>query len=155
MGLTESRLALRVYGSLSPRLQLLAKRAISPTYTLGAVVVLRRSDGRVLLVCQSYRPGWALPGGIVDRGEEPRAAAERELVEELGLSVSLPAEPVVVIDVATQQVDCVYVADVPDALTPAPRSREIERAEWFAPSALPHMQPEALLALRRTGIAAV
>ena len=47
----------------------------------------------LLLVHQSYRIGWHLPGGGVRRGEMPEAAARRELAEEIGVAVStlLPA----------------------------------------------------------------
>ena len=152
MPLTETRAALRVYSRLPARLQLLAKRLLTPSYTLGAVVVLRRPDGALLLVCQSYRPGWALPGGIVARGEEPHVAARRELAEELAVDLPVAGEPRVVIDVATQEIDCVYLLDVPADLPVSPRSPEIARAEWFDPSMLPPMQPEALRALRRAGV---
>jgi ADP-ribose diphosphatase len=51
------------------------------------VIALTRAD-RVVLVRQ-YRPGVdrvcvEIPGGMVDPGEEPLAAAQRELVEETG-----------------------------------------------------------------------
>ena len=45
-------------------------------------------EGRVLLVQRKkppYRGLWGLPGGKVEPGETPRAAAERELFEEVGL----------------------------------------------------------------------
>src|SRR5690606_37283479 len=41
----------------------------------------------VLLVKPSYRPGWAIPGGVVEGDELPQQAAEREVAEELGLRV--------------------------------------------------------------------
>ena len=41
-------------------------------------------DGRVLLVKPSYKDGWEIPGGYVEQGESPMAAAHREVREELG-----------------------------------------------------------------------
>ena len=52
--------------------------------TLGVRTIVL--DGsRVFLVRHTYVPGWYLPGGAVDRGELPEAAAVRELREEGGL----------------------------------------------------------------------
>ncbi|HEY0637090.1 MAG TPA: NUDIX hydrolase [Pseudonocardiaceae bacterium] len=51
---------------------------------MAAGVVFRDRRGRVLLVEPSYKPNWELPGGAVDHGESPWAAARRELREELG-----------------------------------------------------------------------
>ena len=54
--------------------------------THGALVLLWNA-GEVLLVRNSYVPWYSAPGGFVKRGEEARAAAVRELVEEVGLRV--------------------------------------------------------------------
>jgi ADP-ribose pyrophosphatase YjhB (NUDIX family) len=44
--------------------------------------------GRVLVVRTTYLgPQWMLPGGRVERRESPKAAAERETLEETGLRV--------------------------------------------------------------------
>ena len=52
--------------------------------TLGTRAVVL--DGsRVFLIRHTYRPGWYLPGGGVDRGETAEASVVRELREEGGL----------------------------------------------------------------------
>ena len=56
---------------------------------VGAAVLIIDDDGRVLLVRRApgaTRAGlWSVPAGFVDYGEEIRAAAARELLEETGL----------------------------------------------------------------------
>jgi 8-oxo-dGTP diphosphatase len=57
---------------------------------VAAAVVLRR-DGQVLLAQRpsgkAYAGYWEFPGGKLEPGETPRQALDRELVEELGLTV--------------------------------------------------------------------
>ena len=55
-----------------------------------AAAALVEQDGRVLLVRrvnEPYRGLWTLPAGFVDAGEDPARAAERECLEETGLSI--------------------------------------------------------------------
>ena len=51
--------------------------------------LIRDDRGRVLLCELTYKADWDLPGGVVDPHESPRLALEREVSEELGLT--LPA----------------------------------------------------------------
>lgn len=56
-----------------------------PRKRMAATMFLTDPAGRVLLVKPTYKPRWDLPGGIVEAGESPRAAAAREAEEELAL----------------------------------------------------------------------
>ena len=58
-------------------------------WKLGAFVTLFDSEGRVLLVQRRDYPVWNLPGGRVERGEMPWAAAVRETREETGLEIEI------------------------------------------------------------------
>ncbi|MDQ1696809.1 MAG: hypothetical protein QOJ03_2162 [Frankiaceae bacterium] len=58
---------------------------------VGVGVAVFREE-KLLLVRRLMNPGrgaWALPGGYVDAGEEPRAAAARETFEEAGVEVAV------------------------------------------------------------------
>ncbi|CAK0772523.1 8-oxo-dGTP diphosphatase [Azospirillaceae bacterium] len=67
------------------RIWLFWRRFASPL-TLGVRALVIDAQGQVLLVRQSYYPGWHLPGGGVGRRESAAEAAKRELQEETGLS---------------------------------------------------------------------
>ncbi|MCF4120988.1 NUDIX hydrolase [Antribacter sp. KLBMP9083] len=51
--------------------------------------MLHSDDGRVVLVEPTYKPGWEIPGGVVEADEAPWAAAAREVREELGLELTV------------------------------------------------------------------
>lgn len=61
-----------------------------------AGVVLTNADGLIFIGERSDRPGeWQMPQGGIDKGEDPAAAALRELTEETGVPadrVTLEAE---------------------------------------------------------------
>lgn len=68
--------------------------------------------GRVLLLEPVYKPGWDIPGGMVEPGESPAAACERELHEELGLH--RPVRRLLVVDWAPRaegRFDLMFVFD--------------------------------------------
>jgi 8-oxo-dGTP pyrophosphatase MutT (NUDIX family) len=59
------------------------------TPRVAAGVLFRDASGRVLLVKPTYKDGWEIPGGYVEKGESPRAAAVREVAEELGADIDV------------------------------------------------------------------
>ena len=130
-------------------------RRATPSFHIGAICVVERADGYLLLVRQSYRrDGWGFPGGLLRRNEEPADGARRELREELGIDVELDGLPVVVIDAPARRVDVVFNARLATASAEPERSShspEITDARWFPHDALPDLLPEAASALIQLG----
>jgi len=60
-----------------------------PTSQVATGLLFRDEANRVLLVKPTYNEVWHLPGGVVEDGESPAAAAAREVSEELGLDVQV------------------------------------------------------------------
>jgi ADP-ribose pyrophosphatase YjhB (NUDIX family) len=107
------------------------------TVTAGAVVVDAR--GRVLLLKHVFRSGsgWGIPGGFVEKGEQPEAALRRELREEVG--VELEAAQLVAARTLERprQIEILFFARASWDANARAASAEISRAEWFAADALP------------------
>ena len=112
-----------------------------------AAAVLVEQDSRVLLVRrvnEPYRGLWTLPAGFIDAGEDPARAAERECLEETGLSVRVMR----VLDVIAGKehergADFViaYQAEVVSGtLSPAD---DADAADWFAYDGLPPLAFDA------------
>jgi 8-oxo-dGTP pyrophosphatase MutT (NUDIX family) len=60
-----------------------------PTKTCAGGALIRDSAGRVLFVVPTYKAVLDIPGGMTEDDESPKAAAVREISEELGLTVEL------------------------------------------------------------------
>lgn len=153
-------LKVRVYRRLPRWLQRRAVRLATPNFTVGAIGLITMDGAQVLLVQPSYRHGWVPPGGFLARGENPTEAVEREVREEVGLSLSFAPWHRVHFDVRRQGVAFVSVAVVPPGTVVVPRSPEIRKVEWFPLDALPPMPndfyegmpQQDLEALREAGI---
>ena len=105
-----------------------AVRVISPTYTVGALLVLDH-EGSVLVLRQLHREGWTLPGGLLDHGESPAEAVVRETREELGLVVETDLPAATLVEPHSQRVDVIFYQRVDARPHVQPRG-EAFRVAW-------------------------
>ena len=100
------------------------------------VTVICRRGGQILLVARKSAR-WALPGGRVKAGEAFIAAAGRELRAE----TALVAESLVFLFQfrGNSTLHHVFEAKVPDDVAARP-CNEIEKCEWFQPSAITQLR---------------
>jgi ADP-ribose pyrophosphatase YjhB (NUDIX family) len=93
--------------------------------------------GRILLLEHVFRAdsGWGIPGGFLERYEQPEAALRREMREEIAIEI----EDVELLFVRTlgrpRQMEIYFRARVIGE--PTVSSFEIKRAEWFAIDEMP------------------
>jgi 8-oxo-dGTP pyrophosphatase MutT (NUDIX family) len=80
------RLGLRIFRLSPARAVWPAIRIATPTYTVGAIALIEY-DGKLLALRQTHRQGVSLPGGLVEKGEQPAAAVAREVLEETGIRI--------------------------------------------------------------------
>jgi ADP-ribose pyrophosphatase YjhB (NUDIX family) len=143
--------ALRVFRRLPQPVRRFIVHVLTPSYTVGAVAVLRRSDGRVAFVQQRHSPGWALPGVLMDKGVTPAGCLARELEEELGVvldPLSLPV-PHAAVNSSVRRVDVVFFVDAADdTQLGSPDRIEVTRSGWFALDALPELSEPTFEILR-------
>ena len=150
------RAAYRTWGRLPLAVKEFIIRRGTPSYHVGAICVIERSDGALLLVRNTYRKAWGFPGGFLKRGEVPADAVRRETCEEIGVDVVVDDTPKVVVDPRYRRVDVIFRgrpvdAEATSAAKPRPRSPEIVEARWFPATDLPDLQPEAVDALIQLG----
>jgi 8-oxo-dGTP diphosphatase len=103
--------------------------------TAGAVVV--NEEGRVLLLKHVFRPGsgWGIPGGFLERGEQPEDAIRRELLEETGLRLESAELAFIRTHERTARVEIIYLGRAQGAVTL--QGYEIKSGDWFQPDQLP------------------
>jgi len=118
-----------------------ARRAwwlVARPFSVGVLGLVVDEQGRILLVEQTYRTGWYLPGGGVRRKEPLDEALRRELREEVGVE---PAETPRLLGLywnfAESKSDYVAVFVVERWQRRPASSLEIAGDAFFAPTELP------------------
>lgn len=119
---------------------------VTRPHTTGVHGVALTPEGRLILVRLTYRPGWHLPGGMLDRGETEKEGVLREMREEIGLQGWTSCREV---DRFSRRLDWKHDTVVlfrVDGVTYAPpRSLEIAEVAEFEPNALPDGLPETFI----------
>lgn len=117
-------------------------RAYQSHFAVTAGAIIRNGEGCVLLLKHRFRPspGWGIPGGFIERGEQPEQALRRELREEIELEV----EDVKLFTTRAfkelKQIEIIFTAR---ALNDTARlSFEIQKAGWFSLDELPSELPK-------------
>ena len=117
-------------------------RATHTRFTVTAGAVIFNDKGEVLLLKHLFRAGsgWGLPGGFLELGEQPIEALRRELHEEVGLEIDHVEVFAARSFRKPQQVEVIFRGQANGDVQA--RSMEVERAEWFAITALPDGLPK-------------
>lgn len=137
----------------------------APRLSAGVVVVRRAPAGWLFLMLRAYR-NWDFPKGVVDAGEEPLAAALREVKEETlidDVQLSWGVEHYETLPYSNNKIARYYVGETRTERVSLPISAELGRPEhnearWFdLAGALsissPRVQPVVNWAAAKIGIA--
>ncbi|MFM7403109.1 MAG: NUDIX domain-containing protein [Erythrobacter sp.] len=104
----------------------------------GVSVIVTNLTGDVLLLKHSYGPNvWGLPGGGLGQGEDPLKAAQREVLEELGLRLPRIALVGTLEEVLSGSPHTAHVFAAMCDRRPKPDHREVIEARFFPPHSLP------------------
>jgi 8-oxo-dGTP diphosphatase len=147
-------LALSTFRRLPVPLRRWIIHVAAPSYTVGAVAVLRTDDGGVLLLRERHHDGWSVPGGLLNRGEDAADALVRELREEIALDLAADqvGEATALVDAPARRIDLVFTVALPGNLSVAAQEPEVLEARWFDVTALPEMFEPSATVLRSAGI---
>ena len=118
-----------------------AMRVWQPRFTAGVVgVLLDDAAGRVFLVEHVYHAHtpWGLPGGWIDRNENPARAIEREFLAETGLRVRAVRPLIIQLgDRWRRHLDMAYLVALEGQAQPVRLCNELLAYRWVPVDDLP------------------
>ena len=125
----------KIWRAIPSRLRLVVVRATQKKFTASVGVIVTNSAGKVLLLEHVLRPasGWGIPGGFIDRGEQPENAARRELREETG--IALENLEMLRVRIIKLHIEFLFRAESNDVAEV--KSREIKSLGWFTVEEMP------------------
>jgi len=119
------------------RLLPIVVRLVVPRHRIGVGGVVIDNAGKILLLRHVFHPAnlWGLPGGWLNRHEDPAAGALRELAEETNLQATVGSLVYSCYDLSPPHLGLAFLLHA----TPGPLtlSNEIIEADWFAPGRFP------------------
>jgi ADP-ribose pyrophosphatase YjhB (NUDIX family) len=123
---------------LSPKsLRRWGVRLVEPRFMVTAGAVVTDDKGRVLLLEHRFRAGsgWGIPGGFLEKGEQPEEALRRELREEIGLELESAEIAFARTLKRPHQIEIIFRCRPKGSL--GRNNAEIKSAEWFELDKLP------------------
>lgn len=117
-------------------------------FSAGVVGVIFNPDSQVLIVEHVFHPytPWGLPGGWVDRGEDPAQTLEREMQEELELAIEVGPVLLVKVDFGNH-IDLAYLCHPLGTI--GKLSSELLAHRWVHPGDLPRLHSFHYQAVQR------
>jgi len=130
------------------RILYLVFRRLQPRFTVGVVGIVFDEHRRVLLVEHVFHPQhpWGLPGGWIDRNEDPSIGVARELSEELQLNVK-PIQIILVEKAFNNHIDLAYLCAASNNVGQI--SNELLGFEWCSLDQLPNLKEFHVKAIER------
>lgn len=112
-------------------------RLVEPRFMVTAGAVVQDERGRILLLNHVFRAGsgWGIPGGFIEKGEQPEEALRRELREEIGMELEHAEIAFVRTLKKPTQIEIIFRCRTRDQT--GQKSMEIKSAEWFTLDELP------------------
>ena len=124
-----------IFRNIPWRLRRRFVRLSQSKFTASVAAVIFNERGEVLLLDHVLRPqpGWAIPGGFMESGEQPVEAVKREICEETGLNL----KNLVMFRVRTAEKHIEIIFRAEAVGTAEVKSLEINAVGWFSPEDLP------------------
>jgi 8-oxo-dGTP diphosphatase len=121
-------------------------RPLQPWVTMGAVGAVFNDEGKLLIVEHVFHPRfpWGLPGGWMNRNEDPDETVHREVYEETGLRVEI-VKPLILSRprLMPRHIDVAYLCYAPPDAGAIRLSGELLDYRWIDPENVLETPPMA------------